>query len=70
MRDGLGRYYLFQYQSQCLLFLSGFYDYNKEDIMKSFYGTFAVALVVSVVFFLLFDAGLMKLQGLSLIYHK
>ncbi|MBM2838764.1 MAG: hypothetical protein HW415_1389 [Deltaproteobacteria bacterium] len=38
--------------------------------MKSFYGTFAVALVVSVIFFLLFDAGLMKLQGLSLIYHK
>lgn len=35
-----------------------------------FYGTFAVALVVSVVFFLLFDAGLMKLQGLSLIFHK
>ena len=38
--------------------------------MKSFYGTFAVALVASVVLFLLFDAGLMKLQGLSLIYHK
>lgn len=69
MRDGLDRYYLFRYQLQCWLFLSGFYDYNKEDVMK-FYGTFAVALVVSVVFFLLFDAGLMKLQGLSLIFHK
>lgn len=42
----------------------------KEGNMKSFYGSFAVALVVSVVFFLLFDTGMMKLQGLSLIFHK
>lgn len=38
--------------------------------MKSFYGSFVVALAVSIVFFLLFDTGMMKLQGLSLIFHK
>lgn len=43
---------------------------TKEGDMKSFYGSFVVALVVSVVFFLLFDTGMMKLQGLSLIFHK
>ncbi len=43
---------------------------NKEGNMKSFYGSFVIALVVSVVFFLLFDTGMMKLQGLSLIFHK
>ena len=37
--------------------------------MKSFFGSFVVALVVSAAFFLLLDIGLMKLQGLTLLYH-
>lgn len=37
--------------------------------MKSFFGSFVIAVVISVVFFLLLDMGLMKLQGLTLIYH-
>lgn len=37
--------------------------------MKS-YGSFVVALVVSILFFVLLDTGLMKYQGLSLFFHK
>lgn len=38
--------------------------------MKSFYGFFAIALAISIAYFLLLDVGLMKLQGLTLLYHK
>lgn len=38
--------------------------------MKSFFGFFIIALVVSAAYFLLLDMGLMKLQGLTLLYHK